>query len=224
MRRRGGAPRRATTGAHLPFPPPVFSSGGCCILRSARPAEEPRWPSREVGRGRHPWDAVRANFDTLTGGQNHAAKPPLRAPARPFRGGGGRRGGPGGRSQPEPGRGRRGRSRRHRLPLAGPRPRAPPGPGRRRRGRLARDASAAGAAAPCPLAPGLPAVRGGRRGADDLGPASSFLALLALAFVPLGELAAAGTGRLPPLRGPSLLVPQPREHRLPRLRIPRASI
>ena len=36
----------------------------------------------------------------------------------------------------------------------------------------------------------------------------------ALAAVPVGQLAAAGAARLPPLRQPLLLVPQPPQHRL----------
>jgi len=74
-----------------------------------------------------------------------------------------------------------------------------------------------GAVAPCPLAPGLPAVQGPCGHPTDSA-RSTVLALRPLAVVRMGEFAAAGTAKLPAMRCSLFLVLQPQEHRLRGLR------
>jgi hypothetical protein len=84
-------------------------------------------------------------------------------------------------------------------------------------GRQARAEAARGAPAACPLAAGLPSLPGPCL-RPLRGERSAVLALWPLAALHLGELASAGATGLLAVRRPSLLVPQPQEHRLQRLR------
>jgi len=85
-----------------------------------------------------------------------------------------------------------------------------------------RHEAAAGAAPPRSGASEVPRVRQRRRSAQ--GPVLALLALLALAALPMGQLAAAPPGGLPQVRRAPVLVEQPQERQLPPLWDPRAGL
>jgi hypothetical protein len=178
---------------------------------SARPAPgPPRWPGsagwRRAGPAGGPSRTRRRHLALRCNGEPIQADP-----------GGGRRtpGGRRGRDDADPGRGGGRGPRRHRLPVVGRRPAAAPPPAGGRAGLPGRPVlypappPAAGA-----VAPGLPGLRRPGRGAAGVR-LLRLLALLPLAVVPVGELAAPAPARLPGLRGAAVLVLLPQDGRLP---------
>jgi hypothetical protein len=105
-------------------------------------------------------------------------------------------------------------------PLAGPLPRPAGRAARRRAGGVAPPPPAPPPAPAGRLAPPLPRLRRAGRRADAAAGRPALLGLRALATVPLGELAPAVSGGLPRLRRRPVLVAQPAQRLLPRLRPP----
>src|SRR5262249_5077687 len=125
-------------------------------------------------------------------------------------------GSPGG-GYPPPGSKRRRRPRRHGLPLAEARPGVAGGPGAGGARRLVEAGPSLASPSPRALAQGLPGVQG-PGGGPKRRRGGRLLARRPLADLPLGELAPAGAEGLQGLRQPLLLVAQPQEHRVQRLR------